>query len=237
MPVMTMREAGEPRMWQLISGTYDQIRASVRLVRRSAVRRLDRAVRVVVPVLPRTAAAADRPRAARVRRGAADDLRVSPQPVRARVGETPADVAVPGYCDSLGGAVARPELRRPVHALPASGAVARNSFHLLKIRVGPHIFWFAGAPPRRCCSAHSRLATAQGCHALPSLTLRILIRCIPAQPTTRRYRLKRESSSPCPMVAADPASPFCRNTIECCEGMSNFFPHVLHVTESSTRIM
>src|SRR5207244_6442605 len=57
------------------------------------------------------------------------------------------DVAVPGDCDSLGGAVARPELRRRVHALPASGAVARNSFHLLKIRVGPHIFWSAGPTP------------------------------------------------------------------------------------------
>ena len=34
-----------------------------------------------------------------------------------------------------------------------------------------------------------------------------------------------------------PASPFSMNTIECCDGMSNFFPHVLQVTESSTRIM
>src|SRR5262249_10844776 len=33
------------------------------------------------------------------------------------------------------------------------------------------------------------------------------------------------------------ALPSCRNTIECCDGTSNFFPHVLHVTASSTRIM
>lgn len=33
------------------------------------------------------------------------------------------------------------------------------------------------------------------------------------------------------------SSPFWMNTIECCDGMSNRFPHVLQMTESSTRIM
>ena len=36
---------------------------------------------------------------------------------------------------------------------------------------------------------------------------------------------------------AGPRAPFSMNTIECCDGMSNFLPHVLQVTESSTRIM
>src|SRR5438874_8212216 len=31
---------------------------------------------------------------------------------------------------------------------------------------GPTLFIAAGPHPRRCCSAHTRLATAQGCHAV-----------------------------------------------------------------------
>ena len=36
---------------------------------------------------------------------------------------------------------------------------------------GPTCFNAAGPHPRRCCLAHSRLATAQGCHALTRSTL------------------------------------------------------------------
>jgi hypothetical protein len=51
--------------------------------------------------------------------------------------------------------------------------------------------------------------------------------------------LNRESSSPPPCATAEPdaAPPFSMKTIECCDGMSNFLPQVLHVTASSTRIM
>src|SRR5262249_39105624 len=52
------------------------------------------------------------------------------------------------------------------------------------------------------------------------------------------HLLKRESSSSPAGGTAPPAgAPFSMNTIECCDGMSNFLPHVLQVTESSTRII
>src|SRR6185436_4544999 len=52
------------------------------------------------------------------------------------------------------------------------------------------------------------------------------------------HLLKRESSSSPPVNTAELAgTPFSMNTIECCDGISNFFPHVLQVTASSTRIM
>ena len=62
------------------------------------------------------------------------------------------------------------------------------------------------------------------------------------------HLLKRESSSlppstpshhPHPRRARRGSAPppFSMKTIECCDGMSNFLPHVLQVTASSTRIM
>ena len=53
------------------------------------------------------------------------------------------------------------------------------------------------------------------------------------------YRLNRASSSSSFAFAevAPAAVPCCRNTIECCDGMSNFVLHDLQMTESSMRIM
>ena len=62
-------------------------------------------------------------------------------------------------------------------------------------------------------------------------------RALEVRPRQHGHRLKRESSSPPPVNEPCAGAPLSMNTIECCDGMSNFFPHVLHVTESSTRIM
>src|SRR5262249_20691357 len=51
------------------------------------------------------------------------------------------------------------------------------------------------------------------------------------------HLVKLTSPSASMDAAGDAVSPFCRKTIECCDGMSNFLPHVLQVTASSTRIM
>src|SRR5438128_5003083 len=52
----------------------------------------------------------------------------------------------------------------------------RGALHFL-LRVGPHFYLSRRAPhPRRCCSAHARLATAQGCHALGTPPFRSRIR-------------------------------------------------------------
>ena len=52
------------------------------------------------------------------------------------------------------------------HRRPRRAAADHDDVRHFSLRVGPDIFYRAGARPRRCCAAHSRLATAQDCHAL-----------------------------------------------------------------------
>src|SRR5881628_2672170 len=53
---------------------------------------------------------------------------------------------------------------------------------------GPTSSYRGGAPPRRCCSAHSRLATAQGCRARRASQRRLLARI---QNRTSPYPLRQ----------------------------------------------
>src|SRR5205823_7425767 len=89
----------------------------------------------------------------------------------------------------------------------------RGALHFL-LRVGPDFYLSRRGPhPRRCCSAHARLATAQGCHALtPSHHFLMLAGPHPRSPRSRirtrssRGRCARASSLP-PLLPSPPTSP------------------------------
>src|SRR4029079_8302191 len=46
-----------------------------------------------------------------------------------------------------------------------------------------------------------------------------------ARQRRKAHRLNLESSSPSTAALVDTGAPFSMKTIECCDGMSNFFPH------------
>src|SRR6516162_1727466 len=125
-----------------------------------------------------------------------------------------ADVVVSRGCRAVGGAFARAKLRGSLRSIRAQSALAHHPVPVLR-SVRADLRGFDLVPSAKSLEIVHRLKFGSPSASTSAAPFRTVVTLLPRVPP----------------------APCCRNTIECCEGTSNFFPHVLHVTESSTRIM